>query len=135
MGGPVMEYMESKMQDLIQGGIDEQAAALLPCPFCGGNQISPDAMRVICLGCGAYLGTIGLTNKTAIEMWNSRIADSKKPCPSSSIANKIAACAAHRACCGCEDDQANGKLHGYCVVCGVVWPCEVAQAFLDAVLL
>jgi hypothetical protein len=33
---------------------------------------------------------------------------------------------AHRACCGSEDDPANGKLHGYCVVCGVPWPCEYA---------
>lgn len=37
---------------------------------------------------------------------------------------------AHRGCCGCEDDQANGKIHGYCVVCGVPWPCETAQFFM-----
>jgi hypothetical protein len=24
----------------------------------------------------------------------------------------------------------NGKLHGYCVVCGVPWPCETASNFL-----
>lgn len=34
--------------------------------------------------------------------------------------------AAHRGCCGTEHDPANGKLHGYCVVCGVPWPCEYA---------
>src|SRR5262249_9083704 len=33
---------------------------------------------------------------------------------------------AHRVCCGTEHDPSNGKLHGYCVVCGVVWPCEYA---------
>lgn len=41
-----------------------------------------------------------------------------------------AACLAHRACCGSEHDPANGKLHGYCVVCGVPWPCSVAKRFL-----
>ncbi len=33
---------------------------------------------------------------------------------------------AHRACIGLEHDPQNGKLHGYCVVCGVEWPCEYA---------
>lgn len=33
---------------------------------------------------------------------------------------------AHRVCCGMEHDPTNGKLHGYCVVCGVPWPCEYA---------
>ena len=42
----------------------------------------------------------------------------------------IAACAAHRACCGTEHDPENGKLHGYCVVCGVTWPCETAKKFM-----
>ena len=41
-----------------------------------------------------------------------------------------AACAGHRACCGIEADNAQGKIHGYCVVCGVPWPCETAQFFL-----
>lgn len=48
--------------------------------------------------------------------------------------NAQAAYAAHRACCGTEHDTANGKLHGYCVVCGVPWPCVVAQAGIDAAL-
>ena len=43
---------------------------------------------------------------------------------------KIAAATAHRVCCGVEHDPANGKLHGYCVVCGVPWPCETAKNFL-----
>lgn len=42
----------------------------------------------------------------------------------------IAAATAHRACCGTEHDAPNGKLHGYCVVCGVEWPCETARAFI-----
>jgi hypothetical protein len=39
---------------------------------------------------------------------------------------RVAQITAHRACCGTEHDAANGKLHGYCVVCGVPWPCEYA---------
>jgi len=46
------------------------------------------------------------------------------------IAIQVSAATAHRACCGTEHDPANGKLHGYCVVCGVPWPCDTAKAFL-----
>lgn len=42
------------------------------------------------------------------------------------LTERIAILTAHRACCGTEADPANGKLHGYCVVCGVGWPCEYA---------
>lgn len=42
----------------------------------------------------------------------------------------LAAALAHRACCGVEHDPAQGKLHGYCVVCGVPWPCDTAKHFL-----
>jgi len=38
----------------------------------------------------------------------------------------VATLTAHRACCGTEHDPANGKIHGYCVVCGIPWPCEYA---------
>lgn len=44
----------------------------------------------------------------------------------------LASAAAHRACCGVEHDPLNGKLHGYCVVCGVPWPCETASRFIAA---
>lgn len=37
---------------------------------------------------------------------------------------RVAQMIAHRACCGTEHDPSNGKIHGYCVVCGVPWPCE-----------
>lgn len=40
------------------------------------------------------------------------------------LIERIAQITAHRACCGTEHDPASGKLHGYCVVCGVPWPCE-----------
>lgn len=33
---------------------------------------------------------------------------------------------AHRVCCGTEHNPLSGKLHGYCVVCGVPWPCKYA---------
>jgi hypothetical protein len=39
---------------------------------------------------------------------------------------RIAQLIAHRACTGSEHDPTNGKLHGYCVVCGVPWPCSYA---------
>jgi len=39
---------------------------------------------------------------------------------------RVAQLIAHRACCGTEHDPENGKLHGYCVVCGVPWPCDYA---------
>jgi hypothetical protein len=42
------------------------------------------------------------------------------------MAERVAQLTAHRACCGTEHDPENGKLHGYCVVCGVDWPCEYA---------
>jgi hypothetical protein len=44
-----------------------------------------------------------------------------------SLIERTAQLIAHRACCGSEHDPANGKLHGYCVVCGVPWPCEYAK--------
>lgn len=34
--------------------------------------------------------------------------------------------ALHRACVGAEHDPVSGRLHGYCVVCGVPWPCDYA---------
>lgn len=44
------------------------------------------------------------------------------------VIEKTAQFAAHRVCCGTEHDPLNGKLHGYCVVCGVPWPCEFAKS-------
>src|SRR6266704_3602591 len=46
------------------------------------------------------------------------------------LVRETAAALAHRACCGTEHDTANGKLHGYCVVCGVPWPCDTAKYYL-----
>lgn len=47
--------------------------------------------------------------------------------PRDSRNERIAQLTAHRACCGSEHDPATGKLHGYCVVCGVPWPCEITK--------
>lgn len=41
-------------------------------------------------------------------------------------AERVAQLTAHRVCCGTDHDPLNGKLHGYCIVCGVPWPCEYA---------
>ena len=42
------------------------------------------------------------------------------------LTERTAQLIAHRVCCGTEHDPLNGKLHGYCVVCGVCWPCQYA---------
>jgi hypothetical protein len=42
----------------------------------------------------------------------------------------IAAATAHRACHSAEHNAEQGRLHGYCIVCGVPWPCETAEFFL-----
>jgi len=39
---------------------------------------------------------------------------------------RVAVLTAHRACHSAEHDPLQGKLHGFCVVCGVPWPCEYA---------
>ena len=42
------------------------------------------------------------------------------------VIERAAQLTAHRACCGTEHDPLNGKIHGYCVICGVPWPCDYA---------
>ena len=54
----------------------------------------------------------------------------EQPITDMSLLEMIAAATAHRACCNCEQDLNNGKLPGYCVVCGVEWPCDTAKRFL-----
>jgi hypothetical protein len=46
---------------------------------------------------------------------------------SAAIAERIAQISAHRVCISGEHDPQNGKIHGYCVVCGVEWPCYIAM--------
>lgn len=45
----------------------------------------------------------------------------------SSLNERIAQLAAHRACHSAEHDPLQGRIHGYCIVCGVPWPCEIAK--------
>jgi len=42
-------------------------------------------------------------------------------------AERIAQLTAHRAVGNQEQDAANGKLAGYCAVCQVPWPCDIAK--------
>lgn len=49
---------------------------------------------------------------------------------SAKLAETMAIIQSHRACCGSEHNPQIGKLHGYCVVCGMPWPCETARYFL-----
>lgn len=66
------------------------------------------------------------------ELWERMVSNMEKFLKNNrhDLENKVAAALAHRACCGTEHDPENGKLHGYCVVCGVEWPCETAKMFL-----
>lgn len=45
------------------------------------------------------------------------------------IEEHIAIITAHRPCHSAEHDPVNGKLHGYCIVCGIPWPCEIARHY------
>ena len=42
------------------------------------------------------------------------------------IEERAAQLIAHRACHSAEHNPSAGRLHGYCVVCGVAWPCSYA---------
>ena len=44
--------------------------------------------------------------------------------------NKLVSAATHRPCHSAEHDPNNGKIHGWCMVCGIPWPCETAKTFL-----
>lgn len=48
------------------------------------------------------------------------------------LEERTAELTAHRACGNQEQDAANGKLAGYCVVCQVPWPCDTAKPRRDA---
>jgi hypothetical protein len=56
--------------------------------------------------------------------------EGRVPVVNEQLVRETAAALAHRACCGTEHDAANGKLHGFCIVCGLPWPCETAQYYL-----
>ena len=42
------------------------------------------------------------------------------------LVERVAQITAHRVCTGTEHDTDNGKIHGSCIVCGTLWPCEWA---------
>ena len=54
------------------------------------------------------------------------VIESAAPSAPQGDTERIAQLIAHRACHSAEHDPLNGKLHGYCIVCGVPWPCEYA---------
>lgn len=59
----------------------------------------------------------------------------KQPTPLHAYRNlgeDVAAAIAHRACCSSEHDPEKGRIHGYCIVCGIPWPCETARYFLGS---
>lgn len=104
---------------------------LLPCPFnhCDGAVELRHAEHqywVECLSCGAH-GGIFTRPEIAIEWWNT-VTRAQPIAPAPLLASALA----HRACHSAEHDPRNGKLHGYCVVCGVPWPCDAARQFIPA---
>lgn len=50
------------------------------------------------------------------------------------LIERVAQLTAHRACHSAEHDPANGKIHGYCMVCGVPWPCQYAGEPMGGVM-
>jgi hypothetical protein len=44
----------------------------------------------------------------------------------SRLLERVAQILAHRVCTAAEHDVSNGKIHGYCIVCAELWPCEYA---------
>lgn len=47
----------------------------------------------------------------------------------SSRPDRLVSALAHRACHSAEHNPKEGRLHGYCIICGVPWPCETAKQF------
>jgi len=46
--------------------------------------------------------------------------------PSSPSSERVAQLLAHRACHAAEHNPEQGRIHGYCRVCGIPWPCAYA---------
>ena len=100
------------MRDADKGQTWQQMQDELVHP-CGGEAKLTD---------GELLELYKLAVKTIIDL-KSKLATAH----AEALLERTAQIAAHRVCCGVEHDPANGKLHGYCVVCGVPWPCEYAS--------
>ena len=46
--------------------------------------------------------------------------------PVAPYSERVAQLLAHRACHAAEHNPAEGRIHGYCMVCGIPWPCAYA---------
>jgi len=96
---------------------DTKPPELLPCEVCVRAQFRVVNMVAGGESCGVC-GTVQL---------RIRACPSDKPSTrDEALTERTAQLIAHRVCCGTEHDPLNGKLHGYCVVCGVCWPCQYA---------
>ena len=79
---------------------------------------------------GMLIMALDAANEQLAVAGNASRANGKEEKVDDDQRNRIASAIAHRACCGSEHDPLNGKLHGYCVVCGVEWPCDTAKKYL-----
>lgn len=88
----------------------------ITCPFCGDGDFDLEGLKHHFRNgyCVVYEATAELPT-----VFN-------HPAQENRIGERAAVLIAHRACCGTEHNPLEGKLHGYCVVCGVPWPCEYA---------
>jgi len=95
----------------------------------GKQPVEPDIETPAFKGPYYFQGMVCNQNLDGTWEWKPDRVSEIQPSPEKLSAD-LAAATAHRACCGSEHDTANRKLHGYCVVCGVPWPCDTAKHFL-----
>lgn len=66
-----------------------------------------------------------------VYAWLREVEAAASPAPAApdpDVSERIARIQAHRACHAAEHDPLHGKIHGYCVVCGVPFPCDYVGA-------
>lgn len=61
-----------------------------------------------------------------IEDLKEQIREANDPTQWTARAERVSQLIAHRAVHSAEHDPAHGMIHGYCAVCGIPWPCEIA---------
>lgn len=76
-----------------------------------------------------FSGECGCDGDTRIDptcKYHGAKSSSKAPPPSQEFTERVAQLTAHRACFNEEHDPEHGRISGFCVVCGLPWPCPTA---------